>query len=173
MSDSLPSHGLQPARLLCGISQARILEWGATSFSRESSWPRDWTLVSYIAGVRASLALPSEPTGKSKTYLSSFKYHWNAVSILKPELNEGRRYVDICTFGTSQVEPFFKLHSSRKDKHYKQKEKVQEERSLIIYPILWSGSEKSQLPYSVPVSSVPLHSTIIIFTHHFPVWLRY
>ena len=95
------------------------------------------------------------------------------VIILKPELNGGRKYVDICTFDASQVEPFLKLHSSRKDKHYKQKEKVQKERPLISCPVLWSGFEKSQLPYSVPVSSVPLHSTIIIFTHHFPVWLRY
>ena len=30
-----------------GISQARILEWVAISFSRASSWPRDWTRVSY------------------------------------------------------------------------------------------------------------------------------
>ena len=34
------------APLLCGISQARILEWVAISFSRGSSWPRDWTHVS-------------------------------------------------------------------------------------------------------------------------------
>ena len=27
------------------IFQARILEWVAISFSRESSWPRDWTRV--------------------------------------------------------------------------------------------------------------------------------
>ena len=33
-----------------GISQARILEWIAISFSRESSWPRDWTQVSHIVG---------------------------------------------------------------------------------------------------------------------------
>ena len=33
-----------------GILQARILEWVAISFSRGSSWPRDWTQVSYIAG---------------------------------------------------------------------------------------------------------------------------
>ena len=33
-----------------GILQARILEWVAISFSRGSSWPRDWTLVSCIAG---------------------------------------------------------------------------------------------------------------------------
>ena len=33
-----------------GILQARILEWGAIPFSRESSWPRDWTQVSCIVG---------------------------------------------------------------------------------------------------------------------------
>ena len=33
-----------------GISQARILEWAATPFSRGSSQPRDWTWVSCIAG---------------------------------------------------------------------------------------------------------------------------
>ena len=33
-----------------GISQARVLEWAAISFSRGSSWPRDRTLVSCIAG---------------------------------------------------------------------------------------------------------------------------
>ena len=32
-----------------GIFQARILEWFAISFSRESFWPRDQTWVSYIA----------------------------------------------------------------------------------------------------------------------------
>ena len=33
-----------------GILQARILEWGAIPFSRESSQPRDQTRVSYTAG---------------------------------------------------------------------------------------------------------------------------
>ena len=33
-----------------GILQARILEWVAISFSRASSWPRDWTRVSHIVG---------------------------------------------------------------------------------------------------------------------------
>ena len=32
-----------------GISQARILEWVAISFSRGSSWPRDWIQVSCIS----------------------------------------------------------------------------------------------------------------------------
>ena len=33
-----------------GVFQARVLEWIAISFSRGSSWPRDWTRVSHIAG---------------------------------------------------------------------------------------------------------------------------
>ena len=33
-----------------GIFQARILEWVAISFSRRSSWPKDWTQVSHIVG---------------------------------------------------------------------------------------------------------------------------
>ena len=39
-----------PGSSICGILQARILEWVATSFSRRSSQPRDWTWVSHIAG---------------------------------------------------------------------------------------------------------------------------
>ena len=33
-----------------GIFQARVLEWITISFSRGSSWPRNWTPVSHIAG---------------------------------------------------------------------------------------------------------------------------
>ena len=39
-----------PGFLVCGIFQARVLEWVAISFSRGSSQPRDWTWVSRIAG---------------------------------------------------------------------------------------------------------------------------
>ena len=39
-----------PGSSVRGISQARILEWVAISFSRGSSWPRDFTQVSRIAG---------------------------------------------------------------------------------------------------------------------------
>ena len=35
-----------------GIFQARVLDWVAISFPRGSSWPRDQTLVSRIAGRR-------------------------------------------------------------------------------------------------------------------------
>ena len=39
-----------PGSSVHGILHARILEWVAISFSRGSSWPRNQTQVSYIAG---------------------------------------------------------------------------------------------------------------------------
>ena len=42
--------GSPPGSSVHGISQARTLERVAISFSKESSLPRDWTQVSYIAG---------------------------------------------------------------------------------------------------------------------------
>ena len=38
-----------PGSSVHGISQARILEWVAISYSRGSSWPRDWTWVSCVS----------------------------------------------------------------------------------------------------------------------------
>ena len=53
VSDSSWPNGLQFTRLSAhGIFQARVLEWVAISFSRGSSWPRDWTRVSHIVGRR-------------------------------------------------------------------------------------------------------------------------
>ena len=39
-----------PGSSIHGIFQARVLEWVAISFSRGSSWPRNRTRVSHIAG---------------------------------------------------------------------------------------------------------------------------
>ena len=51
VSDSSdPMNCTLPGSFVCGIFQARILEWVAIPFSRGSSWPRDWTWVSCIAG---------------------------------------------------------------------------------------------------------------------------
>ena len=57
----------RPGSSVLGISQARILEWVAISFSRGSSWPRDWTCVSCLAGK----FFTTEPQGK---ILSSLYY---------------------------------------------------------------------------------------------------
>ena len=49
-----------PSSSVHGSLQAKILEWVAISSCRGSSWPRDWTCVSYIAGG----FLTTEPHGK-------------------------------------------------------------------------------------------------------------
>ena len=51
-----------------GISQARILEWVAISFSRQSSQPRDWSHIFCLAG----RFFTSEPPGKLCSYLMCF-----------------------------------------------------------------------------------------------------
>ena len=45
-----PTDCSPPGSSLLGILQARILEWVTIPFSRGSSWPRNWTQVSCIAG---------------------------------------------------------------------------------------------------------------------------
>ena len=52
-----------PGSSVCGISQARILEWVPIFSSRGSSRPRDRTQVPCIAAG----SLPSEPPGKTCT----------------------------------------------------------------------------------------------------------
>ena len=44
-----------PGSSVCGILQARILEWVAIPFSRRSSQPRNWTLVSCTASLVTQL----------------------------------------------------------------------------------------------------------------------
>ena len=51
MSDSCdPMNYSLPGSFVHGILQARILEWVAISFSRGTSWSRNWTQVSRVAG---------------------------------------------------------------------------------------------------------------------------
>ena len=44
-----PMDGSLPGSSVNGILQARVLEWVTISSSRGSSWPSDWTLVSYVS----------------------------------------------------------------------------------------------------------------------------
>ena len=51
-----------PGSSVHGISQARILDWVAISFCRGSSWPRDWTYISCVAGrFFTTASLPGKP----------------------------------------------------------------------------------------------------------------
>ena len=51
-----------PASSVHGILQARILEWVAFPLSRGSSQPRDWILVSGIAGILYYLSQQGSPS---------------------------------------------------------------------------------------------------------------
>ena len=58
------------ALLSKAFSQARILEWVAISFSRGSSWPRDQTCISWIAGrffTTESLGKPQSTSTESES----------------------------------------------------------------------------------------------------------
>ena len=49
-SRDLPNPGIKPRYQLSHKGSPRILEWVAIPFSRGSSWPRNWSRVSCIAG---------------------------------------------------------------------------------------------------------------------------
>ena len=77
-----------------GISQARILEWVAISFSRGSSWPRDQTCISCTAGGFFIIESPGKPTstifiGKRKkplckwTHAVQIHVFWGSLAIYK------------------------------------------------------------------------------------------
>ena len=61
-----------------GIFQARILGWVAISFSRGSSWPRDWTHVLCVS----RRFFPTEPSGKPLDNTYSMRTHFR-VSVLQ------------------------------------------------------------------------------------------
>ena len=54
-----------PGSSVLGISQTKILEWVAISFSRRSSWTRDWTLIFCIG----SRFFTTEPLGIQSTFI--------------------------------------------------------------------------------------------------------
>ena len=60
---------------VCGISQAKILEWVAISLSRGSSWPRDQTCVSCIGRrILYHRATPGSSFNFANCYQLLFKF---------------------------------------------------------------------------------------------------
>ena len=64
-----PMDGSPPVSSAHGISQARILEWVAISFSKGSSQPRDWTLISCTGRRFYTTEPPGKPHGYSYQFL--------------------------------------------------------------------------------------------------------
>ena len=67
-----------PGSSVHGILQARILEWVVISFSRESSWPWDWTHVSFVSCTGRRVLYQSCHLGSPyKVLLDVNKNSWN------------------------------------------------------------------------------------------------
>ena len=79
-----------PGSSIHGILHARILEWVAIPFSRGSSWPRNWTLVSCIASgfftvwdTREAIINFTFYHNKSQIYINIFIYIVLSVCVYK------------------------------------------------------------------------------------------
>ena len=64
-----------PGSCVHGIFQAIVLEWIAISFSRESSWPRDWTQVSHIVDRHLTVWATTEVTDNFDN--SKYPEYWD------------------------------------------------------------------------------------------------
>ena len=94
----------RPGSSVHGIFQARVLEWVAISFSRGSSWSRDWTRV--CPHYRPD-ALLSEPPGKIMLFIYFFGYAtsmwelpWPGIKPMTPCLGSLNHWT------TGEVPPF-------------------------------------------------------------------
>ena len=70
-----------------GILQARILEWGAIPFSGGSSWPRDWTRVSYILGRFFTVLATRVSIPKSLTIPPTLSFPLATISLFSKSLS--------------------------------------------------------------------------------------
>ena len=81
-------HCSLPGSSVHGILQARLLEWVAIPFPRESSWPKDWTRVSGIAcrffSVWATKPKPGLPFSAScnTAFVWGHLWEWNGIQLL-------------------------------------------------------------------------------------------
>ena len=82
-----------------GIFQARVLEWVAISFSRGSSRPRNWTLVSRIVGRCFTIWATREVDLKTKTVVLTDK-RGCYIMIKGPIQEESVTFVTVENFNT-------------------------------------------------------------------------
>ena len=88
-----------PGFFIHWIFQARVLEWIATSFSRGSSWPRDWTGVSRVTGRFLNVWAPRKSTACHCRRLGfspwirkvPWRSAWQPIAALFPGESRGQR----------------------------------------------------------------------------------
>ena len=83
-------HGRSPpGSAIHGIFQARVPEWGAISFSRGSSQPRDWTWVSWIVNRRFTVWATRESHSLNKIPPFYHSHVWLSLRIFCYRLLHG------------------------------------------------------------------------------------
>ena len=86
-----------PGSTIRRIFQARILELVAISFSRRSSWPRDWTQVSHMVGIVGRGFYHLSNQGRSEVHGIKRSQKWKCEGfpggsvVKKPLANAGER----------------------------------------------------------------------------------
>ena len=86
-----PWVGLLLNRFLCPSDfPARILKWVASSFSRGSSWSRDWACIFYIGRQEFTTELPGKPCNYHRIFrnlLTVLRFILGTRVILAPKIN--------------------------------------------------------------------------------------
>ena len=107
-----------------GIFQARVLEWLAISFSRGSSWPRNRTQVSLIAGRRFTVCNSGSNSGDPGSIPGSgrspeegigypFRYSWASLVAQTTKIWPAMRETWVWPLGwKDRLEEFMATHSS-------------------------------------------------------------
>ena len=83
LTPSNPMECRPPGSSIHGIPQARMLQWVAISFSMGSTWPRDWTWVSCIAGGFFTACLSHHLEFNSSSVVWVYTLNQNATLSLK------------------------------------------------------------------------------------------
>ena len=87
-----------PGSSVCGISQAGILEWVAISFSRGSSWLRDWICRQILYHWATRLHYQSQTRKIFITHAASFSLS-HVLSFLLPDFSPQHSYLHCLGWG--------------------------------------------------------------------------
>ena len=149
-----------PGSSIHGIFQARILEWVSISFSRGSSWPRDRTWVSCIAGRLFTIGVNRELTVAYLAPLSS-TISQTLLKFTSPELPILSNHLILwrpCLLLPS-IFPNIKIFSN-------------ELALLIRWPKYWSFSPSWSWSFRTLASVLPMNIQVY-FIYDWLVWSRY
>ena len=85
-----------PGSSVHGIFQAKILEWVAMSSSRRSSWPRDWTRISYASCTGRRIPYPGDLIPFYFNTLSTPLLGSQDKSQIRPQMNQRLKWRRSC-----------------------------------------------------------------------------